>query len=131
MPQDPFFPRRSYDLDERLQQIETYLSHSSGRQTISNIATAQAQQVASSVIVGSGGGTSGSIPESRVTFDPTGGHNHDGAISRKITLLGDVTGFNTADTVVKIQSTTIAAPVAGDDQRFIKFVNALTLLTHL
>lgn len=103
-----FFPSHTTDSEARLRHLERWATIFSGRN-------------ATDVPPSSAQGTS--IDESDVTFEPASGHTHDGVNSRLITLLGDVTGTNDATLVEKIRGTPIPAPVAGDDLKFIQYVN--------
>ena len=72
----------------------------------------------------SGGELIGEIVEAQVTWDADGGHNHDGTVSRAITISGDASGTNLATTVTKLFNLTIATPAAGDDAQFLRYNHA-------
>lgn len=135
---EPFGPLRVPDIGVRITHMENYLSRvasalsaSSTRASVTQV-TEQSGTAQDATTGGSSGSSGGSISESQITWDADDGHNHDGdELGRAITLTGDVSGTNLADTVDKLKGVPLSgAPAAGDANRFIKYDNGLVQFVY-
>lgn len=126
MPQDDFSPRHPVgltpDLDACLRNIQRWI--------VQQGPTAAQPSVARGISQAQGtDDTVGQIPEARVVWDTSGGHNHASGNARAVPISGDVTGTNQAALVAQIQAIPVAVPVIGDDQQFLRYNNGVPNLT--